>query len=197
MIDVILPLGPLQANCYLLIHEETRKAIIVDPAMMQTRDSNGTQNHAEPIMIINTHGHGDHIGANRQIKEHYNIPLAIHSGDAHMLTNAEAISRPAGWASPPRLPISYWKMEIYRFIRNSHQVLKTSGHSPGGISLYFDGKVLTGDALFRMSIGRTDIPGTSYNDLIHGIKENLLTLPDETLVYPVMVPRLPLVMRKK
>ena len=161
MIDVIpLPLGPLQANCYLLIHEETRKAIIVDPGddadlVIQTV----TQNHAEPIMIINTHGHGDHIGANRQIKEHYNIPLAIHSGDAHMLTNAEANLDPAGlgYHLPPA-DIILEDGDIQDLSGTAIRVLKSSGHSPGGISLYFDGKVLTGDALFRMSIGRTDIP---------------------------------------
>lgn len=184
---VTLPVGPLQSNCYIVYSQDAMEAIVVDPGEDAAKIIEVIADYKiKPTLIINTHGHGDHIGANGVIKNEYKIPLAIHPGDAPMLTDPfENLSAYMGMniTSPPA-DILLQDGDIRRCADNEIQVLHTPGHSPGGISLYADGFVITGDALFRLSVGRTDLPGTSHERLVQGIREKLFTLPDDTVVYP-------------
>ncbi|RJP20584.1 MAG: MBL fold metallo-hydrolase [Candidatus Omnitrophota bacterium] len=182
-----LAVGPLQANCHIVLCSHSREALIVDPGdegesivrFLQSLD-------AKPIMILNTHGHGDHIGANGFLKDTYAIPLAIHTREAHMLVDPEAnLSGLLGIPilSPPA-DRTFQDGDLFPVGSAKVKVLETAGHSPGGSSFLIENHVLTGDALFKRSIGRTDFDGCSHERLIRGIKEKLLTLPDGVIVYP-------------
>ena len=183
-----LTVGPLESNCYLVADEETREGIIVDPGEEGERILRAvTQEGIVPRYLVNTHGHIDHIGANGYLKGKIEgIKLGIHEADARMLINAnENLSNFAGGgiASPPADfflkegdEITLGKMHL--------QVIHTPGHTPGGICLLGKRKILTGDTLFANSVGRTDLPGGSMELLMKSLREKLMVLPEETVVYP-------------
>jgi hydroxyacylglutathione hydrolase len=145
----------------------------------------------KPVCIVNTHGHIDHMWANAEVKAAYpGAELLIHEADANMLTDASAnLSSFMGRkvTSPPA-DRTLAEGDHVKVGSLDFQVVHIPGHSPGGIALITksDGKtvVFAGDALFAYSIGRTDFPGGSFEKLTSGIREKLLTLPDDTLVYP-------------
>ncbi len=186
MIIRALPVGPLQANCYVVGCEQTRQAAVIDPG----GDANEILATLEKdtlslSVIINTHGHFDHVGANKDLKTATNADLMIHKLDAPML---EHLSRSAAaWGLraedspvPDRLlndgdTIDFGTIQL--------KVIHTPGHSPGGISLHVDSAVFVGDSLFSGSIGRTDLPGGDYDTLITSIQTKLFSLPDDTTVY--------------
>ncbi len=187
-----IPVGPLQANCYLVYAPDSREAIIVDPgADGQSIEREIEALELKPVHIVNTHGHGDHIGANTYIKDKYKIPIAIHEEDAPMLTDAEK-NFSAMFGIPILSPEADVLLQEHHTISVGEeivQILHTPGHSPGGISLYIQPYLLSGDALFKMSIGRTDLPMGSHEELITHICDKILTLPDETQVLPGHGPR--------
>jgi glyoxylase-like metal-dependent hydrolase (beta-lactamase superfamily II) len=179
--------GPLQVNCYLLICEETGKAAVIDPGadaelIMQSVQRAG----CDVVMIINTHGHFDHIGANKKIKDATGAELLIHADDVKMLEQAAVHASVYGLSfeespMPDRLisegaPLSVGNLDI--------QILHVPGHSPGSVCLHVGNNLIVGDVLFAESIGRTDLPGGDHDLLIRGIREKVLVLADETVVYP-------------
>ena len=188
MIFKTLPVGDLQANCYLVGCEETKEAVVIDPggseeAVLKMIREAGVKVTA----IVNTHAHCDHIGANARIHEVTGAPIAIHESEATFLTdpalNGSAFFYATPMLSPPadRLLHDGDGIEIGSEMLT---VLHTPGHSPGGISLVLADCVFTGDTLFRASIGRTDLPGGSYETLMHSIREGLMALDDDVRVYP-------------
>ncbi len=186
MILVRLVVGPLQVNCFILADEKSKEAVVIDPGddaadiLKVIRDKGLTVRY-----IVNTHGHFDHVGANKAVKVATGAEIVMHEADAPLLDDAadQAIVfgvRVENQLSPDRLVkdgdvIKAGEVEL--------KVLHTPGHSPGGISLLEKGMVFTGDALFAGSIGRTDFPGGDLMTLITGIKKKLLTLPDDTKVF--------------
>jgi len=180
-----LEVGTYLTNCYLVHYDGL--AIIIDPGDDHGRIINRIKNRKVNVKnIVLTHGHIDHIGALPEIKKFTGAPVLIHPGDAEMLTDAKA-------------NLSYYHQDEFvaeaadGFISEEDtidlgqfrfQVIHTPGHTPGGISLFTDGIVFTGDALFQESIGRTDFPNGDYDTLIQAIKTKLLVLPDDTTVYP-------------
>ncbi|MFK5926166.1 MAG: MBL fold metallo-hydrolase [Desulfuromusa sp.] len=187
MILATLPTGPLEVNCYIIGCEDTRKAAVVDPGGHVDRILALLEKHElKAVMIINTHGHFDHVGGNRNLLEATGAELIIHHADRMLLDQArdhaavyglQAESSPA----PTRELSGGETLEVGKL---SLQVIHTPGHSPGGICLYVDNTLLVGDTLFAGSIGRTDLPGGDHQLLIRGIKEKLLPLPDDTKVFP-------------
>ena len=188
MIFKTLPVGDLQANCYLVGCEETKEAVVIDPggseeAVLRMIREAGVKVTA----IVNTHAHCDHIGGNARIHEVTGAPIAIHESEATFLTdpalNGSAFFYATPMLSPPadRLLHDGDGIEIGK---ETLTVLHTPGHSPGGISLVLADCVFTGDTLFRASIGRTDLPGGSYETLMHSIREGLMALDDGVRVYP-------------
>ncbi len=190
MIIKSLPVGPIMANCYILGCEETAAAVVIDPGddvdkiLLALAESKLTVNY-----IINTHGHFDHVGGNRQLKEATGADILIHAGDAPMLGHLKEAAASFGLSSdtspaPDRLledgdSLSFGKITL--------QVLYTPGHSPGGISLYVPGvpgAVFVGDTLFAGSIGRTDLPGGNFDILKKSIHDKLFVLPEAVTVYP-------------
>ena len=183
-----LVVGDLQANCYLVGCEESQEAVVIDPGgseeavLRMIREA-----EVRVTAIVNTHGHCDHIGANRRLREVTGAQIAIHELEATFLTNATLNGSAFFYATPMISP------PPDRLLRDGNRieigvrtmtVLHTPGHSPGGISLVLDECVFTGDTLFRASIGRTDLPGGSYETLMHSIRERLMALDDGMRVYP-------------
>lgn len=182
-----LSVGALQANCHILFSQETKDAVIIDPGDEANRIIETIQDLAvHPVMILLTHGHGDHIGAVGEIKERYQIPVWIHEGEAHMLTDPRAnLSIYLGVEIiAPAADHTFTEQETLTFSGKEIQIIETEGHSPMGCCFLIDNHLIAGDALFRGSIGRTDFPGGSHETLIMRIKEKLFTLPSETIVYP-------------
>jgi hydroxyacylglutathione hydrolase len=186
MVLIRLVVGPLQVNCFILADETTKDAVIIDPGddaadiLKIVKDKGLSVKY-----IVNTHGHFDHVGANREIKEATGALLLIHEGDAPMLAHTTRQAASFGLNSEPSpQPDRYVKHgDMITAGEVSLKVLHTPGHTPGGISLLEQGMVFTGDALFAGSIGRTDFPGGDLMTLLRSIKTNLMTLPDDTKVF--------------
>ncbi len=187
MILDTLPTGPLEVNCYIVGCEKTRKAAVIDPGGNAPEILERLQSHQlDLVMIINTHGHFDHIGGNRELLEATTAELLIHQDDHQLLDHAEEHAAAYGLqteTSPPptRELVGGETLSVGEL---SLQVVHTPGHSPGGICLYVEDCLLVGDTLFAGSIGRTDLPGGDHQLLINGIKEKLLPLPETTRVCP-------------
>ncbi|MBS7660079.1 MAG: MBL fold metallo-hydrolase [Candidatus Bathyarchaeia archaeon] len=189
---ISLTVGFLYTNCYIVICEETRESLIIDPGFtgdeMRRILSEIRKNRLRIKYIVNTHGHADHISGNTSIKRATGAILAAHCKDAEMLIDpAKNLSLMLGLnvVSPPPDIVLRGEEEI-EVGRIKLKVLHTPGHTPGSISLYCRdlGAVFTGDSLFAGSIGRADFPGSSCRDLLLSIREKILALPDETVVYP-------------
>ena len=188
MLIETLVVGNLQTNCFIVADEPSGEAIVIDPGGDAPLILDTIARHKWTVkMVVNTHGHFDHIMANKAIVEATGAPLAVHPDDAPMLTNPlRSFSVFAGALSPTQAPsVELTEGSVIEFGSVKLQVLHTPGHSPGSISLYnAQEKVLfSGDALFQMGIGRTDFPGGSMPVLLQSIRDKLFTLPDDTVVY--------------
>ena len=178
----------LETNCYVCGCERTRLGVVIDPGG-NARDILDAVREArlDVQYVINTHGHIDHVGANAPVLEATGAKLAVHELDAPMLVDLELnLGAYLGYmeAGPPAdlLLRNGDTLEVGEIV---FEVLHTPGHTPGGISLYVaqEGVVFTGDALFKMSIGRTDLPGGSHEQLVQSIREKLFALPGDTDIY--------------
>ncbi len=180
--------GEFETNCYLVAAAEGEEAVVIDPGACAREILEVIeQKRLRVNKIINTHGHCDHIGANREIKEQIGGQILIHRLDAPLLADpvgnlSHFFSSPV--TSPPA-DIQLEEGDVVEVAGLSLKVLFTPGHSPGGISLLVPGRaVFTGDALFQGSIGRTDFPGASLEVLLESIRQKLLTLDGQITVYP-------------
>lgn len=188
MIIKSLVLGPIQANCYILGCEKTRQALIVDPG------DDPEQVVAElarleltPSAYFHTHGHLDHVGATAPLKTRLGGEILLHEADLFLYKRAHESGLQYGIELPPTVPVDRFIKggDVVTWGEHSGTVIETPGHSPGGVCLQFaaDGEwALTGDTLFAGSIGRTDLPGGSYEELLRSIKDKLLVMPDPTIV---------------
>lgn len=186
---ITLSVGRLHTNCYLLISEPGREAMVVDPGGDLERILAEVERAGAAVQqVVLTHFHFDHMLAAEGLCQETRAPLAIHEREAELLTHPPQLFR----AFAPSIPEG---LQADRLLRGgdvltigsvSAHVLETPGHSPGGISLWLpDGPaVLSGDALFYEGVGRTDFPGSSQRVLEEAIRTQLFTLPDETAVYP-------------
>lgn len=179
--------GALETNCYLVYCTESLECAIFDPgAEAQKIFHLITKKSLNPVVLLNTHGHIDHIGANKDIKERFNIPLCIHALDKSMLENVQQLELSffLGAKESPS-PDKYLEDgDMVKLGKSSLQVIHTPGHSPGSVSFLGDGFILSGDTLFYGGVGRADLPGGSWDELERSIKNKILTLPDETIVLP-------------
>ena len=189
MIFETIAVGPLAVNCYIVACEQSREGIVVDPGGDVELIAGLVHQHGLNInSIINTHGHFDHTGGNRQALAAFGARLLIHQADAPMLDKTAEVARMYGLQgenSPEADAYLVDGMDIF-FGTCRLKVLHTPGHTQGGCCLYFeeDRKVITGDTLFADSIGRTDLPGGSHEQLLDSIRTKLFTLPDDVIAYP-------------
>lgn len=187
MIIKALAVGPIQANCYILGCEKTLEAAVIDPGgeadriLLALSESKLTLKY-----IINTHGHFDHVSANKSLKEATGAEILIHPLDAPMLNQLSSSAAMFGLSSeespPPDRALD--EGDAVTFGNITLKVIHTPGHTQGGISLHTDGAVFVGDTLFAGSVGRTDFPGGDSATLKLSIQNKLFTLGDEVAVYP-------------
>ena len=171
---------------YLVGDEETGEALVIDPAADTARIASLAADNSLTIKyIVNTHGHVDHISGNRDMKESTNAKIVVHEADADMLVSTPALYlRMFGAKASPPADITVREGDTIAAGRVAFQVIATPGHSPGSMCLYGEGLVFTGDTLFVGAVGRTDLPGGSWNTMARSLREKLAILPDDTKVLP-------------
>jgi len=183
----LVVVGALETNCYLVYDEETRECAVIDPGADHEKIVAAIADlELKPVIVLNTHGHVDHIGANSDIVQKYAVPLAMHAADTDMLKVSDYIELSLllgarNSPAPDRLLADGDEIAVGRA---SLRVLHTPGHTPGSIGFVHGGVLFSGDTLFCGGVGRTDLPGGSWKDLERSIRERILTLPEETVVLP-------------
>lgn len=190
---VKLTFNDFQENTY-IVYDDTRECVIFDPGCFQSYEEEELSNkirslNLKPVRLINTHCHLDHVFGNKYVAEQYQLGLEIHRGELRVLDAVPEVCLMYGLppAAPSPAPSRFIEAgEIIEFGESRLEALFTPGHSPASLSFYCreSGFVIAGDVLFYGSIGRTDLPGGNFNTLIQSIREQLLVLPDETLIYP-------------
>ena len=187
MIIKRLEVGPFASNCYIVGSESTKEGLIIDPGDEAREILKSVKDLGLDIkIIVLTHGHIDHIGALKEVKEATGAEVAIHTDDAQSLHGGgQSLGALFGlsYEAPPS-PDRLLKGGDSIDVGDLHfMVLHTPGHTPGGICLLGHGMVFTGDTLFNYGIGRTDLGG-SYSQLMNSIHTKLMVLPDDTTVCP-------------
>ena len=189
MIHEILAVGPLRCNCSVIGDEATREAIVIDPGDdIEDVLALVRKHNLQVKQIVVTHAHIDHVGGAMKLRTATSAPILLNQNDYALL---KMLDVQAAWIGVP-VP---GKVEIDRNIGQSDSikagsleasVIYTPGHTEGSICLYFPAqkKLIAGDTLFAGSIGRTDLPGGSYEKIIRSLHNHVLTLPDETIVIP-------------
>lgn len=186
MIFEVYPAGVYQANCYIIGDETSKIGAVVDPG----GDPEGILNECKRLQlnikyIILTHGHLDHAAGVSDIKKSTNAKIYMNKKDEYLIKGKGAEITPIlRNAKTFDVDVYISEGDLIAIGNLKAKVLETPGHSPGGISLLMDGIVLTGDALFKGSVGRCDFEFGSMEDLISAVKEKILILPDNTKVYP-------------
>lgn len=184
---VRIPAGIYAANCYLVYSENNKEAIVIDPGGDVDDIIAQIENLGLDIKyIILTHGHGDHIGGVRELKKYKNVPVAIHKDDEDLLNDGEKnlSSIMAMGTIEETADILLNEGDKIHFGNLTGKIIHTPGHTPGGITIEIDNGLFTGDTLFAGSIGRTDLLGGCFENIISSIKNKLLIYPDDTIVYP-------------
>ncbi|MCK5033098.1 MAG: MBL fold metallo-hydrolase [Calditrichia bacterium] len=182
-----ITVGPLAVNCYIISDPVSNEAILIDPGSESKRIINLIEvRNLKLNSIINTHCHIDHIAEVKTVQDHFKTQFLIHKNELPLLEmlndsdglfgiNVSGIPEVSDFLKPDQ------KIMIGKY---TGTILFTPGHSPGGISLSISNHVFVGDCLFKDSIGRTDLHGGNYDELITSIKTKLFSLPEDTLVYP-------------
>ena len=183
-----LVVGPLSTNCYFLINEETKEAVIIDPGADAHKIIHCLSNKdIKPIAILLTHGHFDHMTAAELLRKTYEIPVYVCEKEKQLLQSASLNLANMFFGAEISMDADVYCKEgdILSLAGCEIKVIETPGHTPGGCCYYIasEGRMFTGDTLFCRGIGRTDFPGGSYKELCAGIKEKLFTLPQETICY--------------
>ncbi|TAL30641.1 MAG: MBL fold metallo-hydrolase [Spirochaetes bacterium] len=182
---VTLENGPFQVNSYLLYDMSARSGIIIDPgSSIQELLARIEKENIQLQAILCTHGHIDHVAGVNEVKARFGVPLWMNRGDSELLETLPQQARMFGVKNPGPVVIDVelpgeGAVEIGGI---TITLLRTPGHSPGSLSFVIDDTVFSGDTLFNFSIGRTDLPGGSYEALIASIENKLFALPDDTRV---------------
>jgi len=181
-----LAVGPIQANCFIVGCDETLEAVVIDPGDEADRISHLlAESSLAAKFIINTHGHIDHVSANKKLHEITGAPILIHPLDAPMLDQvaASAVAWGLDAENSPAPDRELQEGDKITFGNITLTVIHTPGHTPGGISLYAKDDVFVGDTLFAGSIGRTDFPGGSFETIKESIQQKLFNLGDDVRVH--------------
>ncbi|MBS1526896.1 MAG: MBL fold metallo-hydrolase [Bacteroidetes bacterium] len=184
--------NPYQENTYVLF-DETRECVIIDPGMYTGAEQNAVinfirDNQLKPVLLLNTHCHVDHVLGNKLVFDLYGLKPQFHPGELPVLAAVPAYAPQMGIRyEPSPLPDHYLsETGTVSFGNTQLELIFAPGHSPAHLCFYdeADNLVVGGDVLFKGSIGRTDLPGGNYDQLIQNIEEKLFILPDDCTVYP-------------
>ncbi len=189
MIHEIFPVGPLQCNCSVIGDEQTKEAIVIDPGDDIAEVMAVIQRHGLTVkQIVVTHAHIDHVGGAMQLKRLTGAPILLNQNDYALLKMLDMQAAWIGMKAPENVSIDGSISTGDKVSAGSlvADVLHTPGHTEGSICLYFapEKKLIAGDTLFAASIGRTDLPGGSYEKIMRSLHGPVLALPDETIVVP-------------
>jgi glyoxylase-like metal-dependent hydrolase (beta-lactamase superfamily II) len=190
MIHEILPVGMLACNCSIVGDEGTGEAIVIDPGDEIERVQEVLARHKlRAKYIVVTHAHIDHVGGLAELKYATGAPVLMHQRDLPLYQDLAVQAEWLGVLPPGIVNVDQFLKEgdALRFGSHVLEVLHTPGHSPGSLSLHLPGeqqKIFSGDTLFQGSIGRTDLWGGSYEEILRSIHHRLLIFPDETPVFP-------------
>lgn len=177
----IIPAGIYDANCYILVDETSSEATVIDPG----GDANILIDNIKSLkskvkMILLTHGHADHTGAVSELRNEFKCDVYINKKDAELINKKVPI-----YGNENENGDKFIKEgDVLHFGNYEIKCIETPGHTPGGMCFLIGNVVFTGDTLFQRSIGRTDFQGGNFESIIKSIKNKLLTLPDDTVVYP-------------
>ena len=176
-----------------IVSDSTNDCIIIDPGCYSNDEKNILKKYIEdnnlnPVKLINTHCHIDHILGNKFVAKTWDLNLETHQNDIELLENSSEIAHVYGFIDYEKSPSTTQFLnegDIVEFGNSKLKILYTPGHAPGHISLYSKEEkfIISGDVLFKSSIGRTDLPGGDFNVLIESIKTKILCLDDDTVVY--------------
>jgi glyoxylase-like metal-dependent hydrolase (beta-lactamase superfamily II) len=172
--------------CYLLVCQDTKESVLIDPAGDFDDIMQAIQHHNASVKyIINTHGHFDHTSGNSKMIELTGAELLIHEADLGQLTGItnRLMARFNKGSASPKPMHTLRDGDTIKFGNESLEVIHTPGHTPGSICLYMPGHIFTGDTLFTEGMGRTDLPGGSYKQIMESIYR-ILSLPDDTIIWP-------------
>ena len=177
----------------IIVFDKTKECVIIDPGCYTISEKDTLQkyistNKLVPVKLINTHCHIDHILGNNFIAKTYDLELEMNANDMELIKSSNEIAQLYGFTDYEMSPLPKKFLnegDTLEFGNSQFKILFTPGHAPGHISLYSekDGLLISGDVLFNNSIGRTDLPGGNYDLLIESIKNKILTLNDNTIVY--------------
>ena len=183
--------NPFQENTYVLF-DETGEAVIVDPGCYENHEKQELtefieSNNLKVTMLLNTHGHIDHVLGNTFVKDKFKVKLFIHKIDEPVMRAVKAYAGNYGFPLYQEASVDSYLEEgkTISFGNQQFKILFVPGHSPGHVAFYNEKEkvVIGGDVLFQNSIGRTDLPGGNFDTLINSIHEKLFTLPDDVVVY--------------
>ncbi len=179
--------GMVDCNCYIVACEKTGEGIIIDAGGDAGRIVADVRKHNVKVkQILCTHGHFDHLGGLADLVKEINVPISIHEADRELYENMPQQGMLFGLELEPNPVCNHFLQDGENIAFGEHMitVLHTPGHTKGGVCFLIGTDLFSGDTLFEESIGRTDLPGGSMNELINSIKTKLMVLPDETVVYP-------------
>jgi glyoxylase-like metal-dependent hydrolase (beta-lactamase superfamily II) len=183
--------NPFQENTY-IVFDETKECVIVDAGCYTSNEQSElvnfiNSNHLKPIYAINTHGHVDHVLGNMFVKENFNVKIVGNAEDLMLIQSAVTHALMYGLSidDVPSIDFMVNQGDTVKFGNSELAVIHTPGHSPGGICLFSKtgNFILVGDTLFKASIGRTDLPGGNYDELINSISTKIIPLGDDIVVY--------------
>ena len=179
--------GPLEVNCFIVACDKTKKCAIIDPGDESSKIISAIRaENLTPEMILITHGHFDHLAAANAVKQEFQIPILIHQADKILAENASVQASMFGMEDPGNVSpdkllqhgnsLQLGKLQI--------DVIHTPGHSPGNVTFKIGSHLFVGDLIFQSSIGRTDLPGGNYQQLINSVEEKIFTFPDNYTIHP-------------
>lgn len=181
--------GIIGTNCYLVINEETKETVMIDPGAYPLKVRNAVKEAGLKIRaVLLTHAHFDHIMGLDDVRKEFQVPVYVEEADLNMMTdgnrNLSVSYVNGGYQYQDATPVK--DGQVLKIAGMQFQVIHTPGHTPGGCCYYMEkeGVLFSGDTLFQASVGRSDFPGGSASDLVRSVKEKLLVLPEETHVYP-------------